>query len=202
MILVSDLEYFAPSIFYFRLSEVSNCIFDQYEPYRKMSFRNRCTLAGANGPVHLSIPLLGGRNQKTLMKEIRILNSDNWRDRHWKTITSVFNKSPWFEYYRDELERLYSSKHDWLIEWNFACFEWVADKLSINASVSLSTEYCKNYPAIEYEDWRSRLLPSSINDKYPHTPRYPQVFEERHGFIPNLSILDYLFCAGNSLQKL
>src|SRR5690606_29272319 len=124
MILLADLEYFAPIIFYSDLNKYSHCVFDQYEEYQKMSFRNRCTLLGGNGPINLSIPLVGGRGQKTLMKDIRISNTDNWQGRHWKTIVSCYNRSPWFEYYRDELEKMYRNRVESLMEWNLTCFRW------------------------------------------------------------------------------
>ncbi|MBO9572889.1 MAG: WbqC family protein [Chitinophagaceae bacterium] len=199
MTLVSDLQYFPSVIFFYELDKYTHCIFDQYEEYRKISFRNRCTLSGANGKIDLSIPLVGGRSQKTLMKDVTIDNKENWRARHWKTITSCYNKSPWFDHYRDELEQLYSSKPELLIEWNQECFKWVCDKMSIKTSWSLSSSYIREYNKNEFKDWRNHLVPNTLNKLYPLSKRYPQVFEERHGFITNLSILDYLFCQGNKL---
>ena len=196
MRLIVDLQYFSPFIFYLHLSDFKYCIFDQYEHYQKMSFRNRCTLLGGNGPIALSVPLVGGRNQKTRMKDVRILNQENWQGRHWKTIESCYNKSPWLEYYRDELARLYTRKFDYLIEWNFSCFQWAADKMSIKTFCTLSEEYIENYDMNSCIDWRGKLVPSTINSEFRDVARYPQVFEDRFGFIPNLSVLDYLFCAG------
>ncbi len=199
MTLVSDLQYLAPVPFYYELSTSSNCIFEQYERYQKMSFRNRCTLSGANGPVHLSIPIKGGREQNALMKDVVIDNSQKWQLRHWRTITSAYNKSPWLDFYRDELERIFSTRFELLMDWNLTCFKWSADKLAIRTPVSLSEKYIADYPVTECKDWRNRLLPSTINQLYPCPERYPQVFEDRFGFLPNLSILDKLFCDGGRL---
>ena len=196
MTLITDLQYFSPFILYLHLSNFTYCIFDQYEHYQKMSFRNRCTLLGGNGAIALSVPLVGGRNQKTCMKDVRILNQDNWQSRHWKTIGSCYNKSPWFEHYRDDLEMIYSRNFDFLVDWNLACFQWAADKLSIKTVCTLSREYIENYDKNRYEDWRGKLMPSTINHQFTGVKRYPQVFEDRFGFVPNLSVLDYLFCAG------
>ena len=196
MILITDLQYFSPSIFFFHLSNFKYCVFDQYEHYQKMSFRNRCTILGGNGPIGLTVPLVGGRNQKTVMKDVRILNKEKWQERHWKTITSCYNKSPWFEYFRDDLEKLFLKKHEFLVDLNLSCFYWVTDKLSINTSCSLSDGYVEKYDMNGYLDWRGKLMPSTINQEFPKIERYPQVFEERFGFVPNLSVLDYLFCAG------
>lgn len=196
MTILVDIQYFPPVIFFTHLNGFTHCIFDQYEHFQKMSFRNRCTLPAGNGPVVLSVPLEGGRNQKTVMKDVRILNSERWQDRHWKTITSCYNKSPWFEHFRDELERIYLVKVDFLVDWNFICFQWVADKLSIQTTVSLSDHYYEKDDLAGVEDWRGKLMPSTINKHFADVERYPQVFEERFGFIPNMSVLDYLFCTG------
>ena len=196
MKLIADLQYFPPSIFFSYLGKSTHCIFDQYEHFRKMSLMNRCTLLGGNGPIILSVPLDGGRNQKTVIKEVKILNKENWQDRHWKTITSCYNKSPWFDHYRDDLEKIYSRKVEFLVDWNLACFEWICDKLSITTAYSLSQEFVRDYDKNEYEDIRGKLMPATINKQFPNVERYSQVFEDRFGFVPNLSVLDYLFCLG------
>lgn len=195
--LIIDIQYFSPVIAYNKLSKFSHCVFEQYEWFQKMSFRNRCTLSGANGIIHLSIPLENGRDQKKLIRDVKIDYRENWQDRHWKTITSCYNRSPWFEFYRDELFALFQKRVDFLVDWNMGCFEWVAEKLGLAVSWSLSDAYRATYDEAYFEDWRGLLKPSSINKLFPSPPRYPQVFEERLGFIPNLSILDRLFCAGN-----
>ena len=196
MKLIADLQYFSPAIFFSYLSNSTHCIFDQYEHFQKMSFMNRCTLLGGNGPINLTVPLDGGRNQRSIIKEVKILNRENWQDRHWKTITSCYNKSPWFDHYRDELENLYSLKFEFLIDWNLRCFHWICDKLAIKTPISLSGEFVKDYDKNIYEDLRGRLMPSTINKNFPEAVRYTQVFGNRFGFVPNLSVMDYLFCVG------
>jgi hypothetical protein len=196
MTLITDLQYFSPFIFFFYLDKFTHCVFDQYEHFQKMSFMSRCTLLGGNGPIILSVPLDGGRNQKTVFKDVKILNKENWQSRHWKTITSCYNKSPWFDHYRDDLEKLYARKFSFLTDWNLICFEWVCDKLAIRIPFSLSTGFVKDYDKNEFEDLRGKLMPATINKKFPDVDRYPQVFEDRFGFVPNLSVLDYLFCVG------
>jgi len=174
---------------------VKHCIFEGYEHFQKMSFRNRCVVAGPAGPLMLSIPLEGGRDQKRLMKDVR-LTHNGWQAQHWKTLQSLYSRSPFFEFFQPELEQLYTKQHHFLVDWNYACFEWVCDKLSISPQVSWTGEYRRPYPTNEYLDWRGLLKPSTINIIFPGAPQYPQVFEDRTGFVPNLSVLDYLFCTG------
>ena len=207
MNLIIDIQYFAPFSYYKISYKYSNIIFEQYETWQKMSFRNRCRIAGAEGVIDLSIPLAGGRDQKTLMKEVRIAEGKGWRDRHWKTIVSCYSRSPWFDHYRDELDGLYRRPAKFLVDWNLFCFEWSMKALGMDRPVSLTEGYQKTYSPGAGSDWRGKVRPGkgelsldpgaeSAGGAAGEVPRYRQVFEERIGFIPNLSILDLLFCEG------
>jgi hypothetical protein len=183
-------------------NKFSNIVFEQYEYYQKMSFRNRCRIVGAEGVIDLSIPLQKGRDQKTLMKDVRISDLHPWQARHWKTIVSCYSRSPWFEFYRDDLEGLYRKPFTFLMDWNWACLEWTLGTLKLPVTVSLSEEYRKEYGEAGWVDWRGRILPKNgtgeeLIEGVGQAPlKYRQVFEERVGFIPNLSILDLIFCEG------
>jgi len=201
MTLISDLQYF-PSIIYYKISNrSSNILFEQYDFYQKMSFRNRCQITGSQGRVDLSIPLEKGRDQKTLMKDVKIAGTYRWQDQHWKTLLACYSRSPWFEFYRDELDQLYRQSYNFLLDWNLACFEWTCRVLSMPVGVSLTDVYRPAYE--EKVDWRGKLLPKNITDTTRWPPViYRQVFEEITGFIPNLSILDLLFCEGQRAKAL
>lgn len=238
MNLIVDIQYF-PSLELYKISkDFSNIVFEQYENFQKMSFRNRCQIAGGEGVIDLSIPLEKGRDQKTLMKNVRIADGQPWQSRHWKTIVSCYNRSPWFEFYRDDLEALYKTRYAFLLDWNLACFEWTVKVLRLPVTVSLTDQFKKVYTREEGVDWRGKLVPGkrgkglvvpasgaagpglpngdealldfpAPGDPTANSPifesqfpthseplRYRQVFEERTGFIPGLSILDLLFCEG------
>jgi hypothetical protein len=223
MNLLVDLQYF-PSVELYRISnKFTDIVFEQYENYQKMSFRNRCQIAGAAGVISLSVPLLKGRDQRALMKDVKIAGFQPWQAQHWKTIVSCYNRSPWFEFYRDQLEELYQRRVDFLLDWNLACFEWTIKVLKMPLKVSLTDRYLETLRPEEGEDWRGKMRPkdqdrttgpevtnpeargSARGQAGPTEPartghagplRYRQVFEERTGFLPNLSILDLLFCEG------
>jgi WbqC-like protein family len=200
-----------------------------------MSFRNRCRIAGAEGIVDLSIPIAGGRDQKTIMKEVRIAAGRSWQAQHWKTIVSCYNRSPWFDYYRDGLQKLFEEPVEWLMDWDLRCLEWSLRALGMDRPILLTDRYEKAYHPEEVADWRGRMGPKDLvkwaglagggQDGDPISGldgdpfsgldgdpfsgldgdpaselegvvRYRQVFEERIGFMPNLSILDLLFCEG------
>jgi hypothetical protein len=212
MILITELQYFPPVTLIKKAIDFSNVKFDIYDDHRKMSFRNRCVLAGGGGRVNLSIPLSDGRNQRKPMLAVRIDNKTDWQGQHWKTITSCYNRSPWFEFYKFEMEDLYRRPVDRLVDWNRLCWDWLMEKLDagINASFtekpvagsgfgvsgSSNAEPQTRNPDPDYLDWRNKLMPKSIEKEFPEAVRYRQVFEDRLGFIPHLSILDLLFCEG------
>ena len=168
-----------------------------------MSFRNRCEIAGSQGRIDLSIPLAGGRDQKILVKDLRIAGHYPWQDQHWKTILSCYSRSPWFDHYRDDLAQLYQRPVSFLLDWNLTCFEWSCRVLGLPLQVTLTEAYHPQYDPAVSLDYRGRLVPKSIRETtLASPPVYRQVFEEITGFIPNLSILDLLFCEGQRARSL
>ncbi|HLY68866.1 MAG TPA: WbqC family protein, partial [Puia sp.] len=178
MELIIESHYFSPLIFYKSSFAYTNIRFEQYESFQKMSFRNRCVIAGANGKIMLSIPLQHGREQKTLMKDVRISYAQRWQKDHWKTIQSCYNKSPWFEFYRDGLQELYGRHFNFLLDWNFVCLDWSLNQLSMPQNYLLTHEFIKKYDET-VADWRNKILPRNYEDTEPL--RYNQVFVERTG---------------------
>ena len=194
MELLTDIQFFPPVSFYKSLSGFSNIIFEQYEHYQKMSFRNRMVIANANGRSVLSVPLVHGRDQKKIMKDVRIADHQPWQSQHWKSLESAYGRSPFFEFYRDELGALYQKPFLFLLDWNLHCFEWTMKVLKLKPEVSLTHTYSTDYDPSIFLDRRNRILPKNYLEF--ETPKYHQVFEEKFGFLPNLSILDLIFCEG------
>src|SRR5215469_11150397 len=161
MNLIIDSQYF-PSIIYYKISYNStHMYFDQFETYQKMGFRNRCSIAGAEGILQLSSPLAGGRDQRTLMRDVRVEERQAWQRQHWRTIHSCYSRSPWFDYYRDELERLFGKPVQFLLDWNLACFEWSLGALGLTPVLSLTDRYEVSYDAGKMMDWRGKILPKN-----------------------------------------
>lgn len=199
--LIIENQYF-PCVNYINtLFQFSNIKIEQYETYQKMSFRNRCVVAGSNGLVHLSVPLVNGRNRQQLMKDVRVSHWANWQTQHWRTIESCYSRSPFFEFYRDGVLGLLQKKEVYLLDRNLAILEWLKKVLKFQGQISRTDSYEKNV-GIDMADRRNYYLPK--NRVYqPVTFTYTQVFQDRIGFQPNLSILDLLFCSGpNAIQLL
>ncbi len=197
--IVSELQYFPPVTFFSTLYKETYIHLDIYEIYRKMSFRNRCLIAGAQGIISLSVPLEQGRNQHLPVNEVRISDTEKWQSRHFKSIRSAYNKSPFFEFYEDELAAIYLQRFDLLMDWNLCCLEWIKDKLAWPAVIRF-TDAAIPYQSEDITDLRSSILPKNYMERKP--VKYRQVFEERTGFFPNLSILDLLFNCGPQSPEL
>jgi hypothetical protein len=197
MILLADLEYFPKVNYYKKAVNYSYVLIELYNYPEKGEFHNRMIIASGNGPLLLSIPLEGGRSQHRPLKEVRIANRYNWQDNHWKALTSCYNRSPWFGHYRDGLEGLYQTRFDYLSDWGLACMKWVQDSLGLKQELGTTNAYFQRYNPDEFEDYRrgSESVEEGLLTGNEQR-RYPQVFEERTGFLPGLSVLDLLFCTG------
>lgn len=162
-----------------------------YVSFRKMSFQNRCVIPTANGLVNLTVPLVGGREVRQPFGEVRIDHSQAWQVKHWRTITSAYNRSPFFEYYAEGLEKLYQARPEFLHEWNRSCIDWLVANLKIRTFVENLA-----HPG---EGHLERMpLPKDFKDPFftRELPHYQQVFMERMGFVPNVSSIDLLCCLG------
>ena len=199
-ILIIDCQYFGSINYINTLFKFSNIIIEQYESYQKMSFRNRCMIAGSNGVINLSVPLENGRSQKGLMKDVKISHSTNWRVQHWRSIESAYSRSPYFEFYRDGIWELLEKAEIFLLDLNLKILDWLKKLLKLQATISLTDDYRKIY-SNDIIDMRNHFLPKNLQIHHLGF-HYTQVFEDRNGFIPNLSILDLLFCCGPDANSL
>jgi hypothetical protein len=193
-----DLHYL-PGIPFLALAlKNGSCLLESQEHYQKRSFRNRAYIATANGRERLSIPLRKGKNAQMPIREVEISYDQNWQKQHWGAITAAYSKAPFFEFYAADLEILYQRKEKWLFDWNYAILDFLDAAWQLSINLQLTTSYQKMYPP-EIQDLRGQLSlqnPPEIIQYYAETVRYTQVFQEKHGFIPNLSSLDLLFCTG------
>jgi hypothetical protein len=194
--LITDLPYFGTIGFFQNLLQSDKVLFDSDQPFSKMSFKNRMVIATAQGPLHLSIPVIGGRDQKTPIKEIRIAYDSSWNEQHFKALVSNYQRSPFFEYYKDTLYEQYQSKPIFLIDFLEAAHYWVRNQLKGN------WELVKQDSGDNAIRWYDPWFPKNYME-YPNPVVYQQVFEDKTGFLPNLSVLDLLFnCGGKQGHQL
>ena len=186
--------YLAPIEYYSVLFGAERAVIEIHDNYQKQSYRNRCHIVGANGLVSLSIPIEKPSTAKCKMKDIRISEHGNWRHIHWNAIISAYNSSPYFEYYEDDFRPFYEKKPVFLHDFNEELRQLICRLIGIETLVSYSETYLQ--PSSDNAtDFREIIHPKKT--PIAETPVYYQVFAEKNGFIPNLSIIDLLFNKGN-----
>jgi hypothetical protein len=194
------LGYFPPIPWFKALWQASEAHLEQHEHYQKGSFRNRCQIATANGLQTLTVPLRKGKNQQQPIREVHIAYDEPWQIQHWRAIVTAYGSSPFFEHYAHLFEPFFKGKrHELLWDWNYDLLQVCLKILRANTPISLSDAY-EALP-VGFLDYRNTFHPNArLQYEVGHNPiKYPQVFEDRLGFLPNLSILDLIFCAGRLL---
>lgn len=193
--LVIDNQYF-PCISYLKMLCAYPLVqLEYYENYQKNSFRNRCIIAGSNGLINLSVPLVNGRDQKIPYRLLKIDYSQNWQMQQWRTITSCYRKAPFFEYYAHTVEALIFQQHTLLFEKNRSILEWLLKVFKLSVTLENTGTYIPVYPQ-NVTDARNSLQPKNYQQHAANQSPYFQMFQDRIGFHPNISVLDLLFCAG------
>jgi hypothetical protein len=197
---IMPLAYFPPIEFYQIMLKHKNVIFDIYENYHKQFYFNRCDIAGANGKLTLSIPVKKDRD-RTPFKDKAISYSQNWRTIHWRSLQAAYRRSPFFEFYEDALSPLYlEDEPEKLMDWNIKLFQLINKLLDVDMHFSFTESYEKVYE--NASDYRGLNSPKANHALALKEIQYQQVFEERSGFIKNLSIADLLFCEGPGAKQL
>lgn len=190
--------YLAPVEYYTKLLAYDKIIIEQHDHYMKQTYRNRCTIAGPDGEIALSVPIVKPESPKCPMKDIRISDHGNWRHMHWNAIESAYNSTPFFEYYKDDFQPFYEKKYEFLADFNEELCQVICRLIDIEPDMERTVEYKTEFSAEEY-DFREAIHPKKdfrLSDPEFIPRAYYQVFEARHGFRPNLSIIDLLFNMG------
>ena len=189
--------YFGPVQWYQKLCRYDRCAIEQYDSYQKQTFRNRCVIATANGLQALTVPVScdpAEGSDKYLVKDVRISDHNQWRRVHWNALQSAYSESPYFDYYADDLRPFFERKYEFLVDFNEAIRQTVCQLLDIHPTVEYTTSYHTPQLTNDFRDVIHAKHPGHDPDFQPKP--YWQVFGRRHGFQPNLSILDLLFCMG------
>lgn len=199
--------YFGNIAHFAAIVQAESVTFEMFDHYQKQTFRNRCYIATANGPLLLNIPIRhsssgkrGERDKKhQFYRDVKIENAFPWKNQHWKSIQIAYRSSPFFEFYEDDLAPLFESEDDHLMSFNQKCFEVICDLLGLK----ISSEYTTSYQKSISEETDLRWLVEAKKSHFTGFEHYTQVLESQHGFLPNLSILDLLFNEGpNALAYL
>jgi len=190
--MISSTIPFPPVSWWVYACRQGQVVFDLAEHYGKMSYRNRYYLASAQGRQLMSIPLHQGRNQRIPVAAVQTDPNTKWQDNHWKTIVSLYGRSPFFPYFDYLLQPLFRKEYPLLHDFNLEGIALVNRLLDLGLSFSVTHEYRQVYPS-GTADLREAFCPGRPDLSLP---AYYQVFAERSGFQADCSILDLLFCEG------
>ncbi len=207
--------YFPPSEYFSLIVRSTRVLIEREENYHKQTWRNRCLIMGPNGPLPLVIPVLRGSFHKTAIRDLRIDNNRRWRELHLRGIYSAYAAAPFFEFYYDMISGVISKPHTFLLDLNSEALDAVCGAIGITAQTCYTDSY---EPAGSREnDYRYTITPkkaqagrttevpgknsASVAPVYKEIP-YTQVFGERHGFMPGLSIIDMLLNNGPGTRAL
>ena len=218
--------YFGPVQWYQKLYRYDHCLIEQYDSYQKQTYRNRCIIATANGLQALTVPVIhngelriensdmtqneiaankGNHNSQfsnlnsQLVKDLRISDHNQWRRVHWNALQSAYSESPFFDYYADDIRPFFEQKYDFLVDFNEAIRQKMCELIDIHPSVEHTSSYTStiSHQTSDIVDYRDVIHAKHPQPDATFEPKkYWQVFQHKHGFLPNLSILDLLFCMG------
>lgn len=192
--------YLAP-IYYYACLLHFHVEIEQFANYSRRTYFNRCRIATANGAIDLSIPV-EKMADKTLVRDVRISDDNNWQTTHWRAIESAYSSSPFFEFYQDDLRPFYTKKYLFLFDFDRELQQTILNLIGLPYDITYSVDYKKKVES-GIIDSREMIHPKENNvtlQKYFNLIQYYQVFEQKHGFLPGLSIIDLLFNMGNETR--
>lgn len=183
--------YFPSISHYIAMVKAESVTFEMEDNFQKQTNRNRMYIYSPNGIQLLNVPVKHSKEKHQKFKDVRIENDFAWQKNHFKSLEAAYRTSPFFEYFEDDFRPLFEKKQEFILDLNLQIFELINNSLGIKIEAQKTTEFF--HDSLNYNDLRSL-----VNGKKDVTQieEYTQVFNEKHGFINNLSILDLLFNEG------
>ena len=195
MSLVIHATYFPNILFFSKILNHNKILFEINDNYIKQTLRNRTSIYHANGILNLSIPVKYSSKKKQKFKEIEICNETDWQKKHLKSIKFAYQSSPYFEFYENRFEKIFAKKEKFLIDINLKSIALLFELIDCKLKYNFTKKYNQNYTG--YVDSRE-ISNFNFSDKSLSFKKYTQVFETKHGFKENLSMLDLLFNYGSN----
>jgi hypothetical protein len=199
--LILSSAYFPPVHYMALAARADEVYIEKEENYIKQSYRNRCQILTANGILPISVPVLLGSFHKTQIRDLRIDYSKRWQQVHLGALKSAYRSSPYFEFYFERIMNVILRKENFLLDLNMNSLEVVLDITDINTKIKYTSEFLS--PDTELNDFRYTISPK--NNEYSKEysfGSYHQVFSDRIGFVPGLSIVDLIFNTGPDARDL
>lgn len=172
-------------------AQAEKVVWECEDNYQKQTYRNRMYVAHSNGRLLLNIPVQHVHGQRQKFKEVSAVTDFNWQKQHFKSLQTAYRTSPFFEYYEDEIEFLFTKEVGHIMEHNFLIFDFLSELLGLEVTTEKTVTYEKTPEITDL-----RFLVDAKRELIFQPEPYTQVLQDNHGFIPNLSILDLLFNEG------
>jgi hypothetical protein len=190
---VLPMCYLPPIEWFVELNKYKpNVVLEREEHFPKQTYRNRASIYSPDGVLSLVVPVVKGAKNHTKIKDVKISYDFNWQRLHWMSLQGCYRRSSYFEYYEDAFAPFYEDKPVYLFDYNEELLATILKLLKINQPIHFTETYEAEYPSLV--DLRSNIHPKK-DAAFEQKP-YFQLFEERHGFQKNLSIVDLLFNQG------
>ncbi|CAI8441754.1 MAG: Uncharacterised protein [Polaribacter sejongensis] len=186
--------YFSPISQYSEIVKSNSVVFEMEDNFQKQSYRNRCYIYNSNGKQLLNIPVKDkykGSSQRKKTKDLLVDNDALWQDHHLKSLQTAYRTSPFYEFYEDDLLSIFTKKYTFIQDVNIDTFLFISDALQISQQYSKTGEYI-----VKTTEKDLRELSDVKKQPQKLVDNYVQMFDDKHGFIPDLSILDLLFMEG------
>ena len=188
------LPTYFPSISHFvAMAQSEKIVFEMEDNFQKQTNRNRTYIYSPNGIQLLNIPVKHSKHIHQKTKDVKIETDFDWQKQHFKSLEAAYRSSPFFEYFEDEIRPIFEKKHVFLLDLNFEAMTVVSKCLRMKFEYETTPEYFHEVDSNTILDFRK--LADGKKDESQFEV-YTQVFEEKHGFLNNLSILDLLFNEG------
>lgn len=201
--LILPAVFFGPVFYYYKAANAGTVFIEGFENYTRQTYRNRCIILGANGPLPLIVPVESGRRPQQPIRDIRIAYHTPWQRNHWRSIVSAYRNSPFFDFYAPEIEPFFREHYTFLFDYNLEILHKTLELLRVSCNIRITSgfETAEGYFENFREIFTPKVLFHDLDNSYKPVP-YTQVFEDKFPFIPDLSILDLLFCKGNTASEL
>jgi hypothetical protein len=186
-------SYFPSISHYVAMVQADSVLYEVEDNFQKQTNRNRAYIFSPNGIQLLNIPIKHTKEAHQKTKDIIVDNTSDWQKQHFKSLETAYRSSPFFEFFEDDIRPFYEKQHKFLLDLNYESIAIVSKCLREKIDFETTTEYLLEIDESTTKDYR--YLIEGKKDK-SIIQRYMQVFEDKHGFINNLSILDLLFNEG------
>ena len=185
--------YFPSISHYVAMAQSENIIFEMEDNFQKQTNRNRTYIYSPNGIQLLNIPVKHSKQIFQKTKDVKIEPDFDWQKQHFKSLEAAYRSSPFFEYFEDDIRPIFEKKYEFLIDLNFETMDFVAKCLRMKLEYETTSEYFHEVASNTMLDYRMLADGKKDNSQFE---TYTQVFDDKHGFLNNLSVLDLIFNEG------